>query len=134
MENPENFRYIDKQKYLFEEIKPLFVSRYPQSQSKDMIKWLLNIPNNYLHFGDFDFAGINIYLNEYKKYLGDKATYFIPENIERLMSQYGNIELFYSQTINSTLSNSNENGLLSLIKLINKTHKGLEQEILIYKG
>ena len=56
IENPENFRHIDKQKYLFSDIKPLFVSRYPQNQSKDLIKWLQSIPNNYLHFGDFDFA------------------------------------------------------------------------------
>src|SRR5690606_13027798 len=34
IENPENFRHIDKQKYLFKNIKPLFVSRYPQNQSK----------------------------------------------------------------------------------------------------
>ncbi|MDR3245138.1 MAG: hypothetical protein LBT50_01745 [Prevotellaceae bacterium] len=49
IENPENFRYIERQKYLFENIKPLFVSRYPQNQSKDLIKWLQSIPNNYLH-------------------------------------------------------------------------------------
>ena len=55
IENAENFRWIAKQKYLFEDIEPLFVSRYPQSQSKDLVKWLQSIPNNYLHFGDFDF-------------------------------------------------------------------------------
>ena len=48
--------------------KILFVCRYPQSN--DLIKWLQSIPNRYLHFGDLDFAGINIYLNEFKKYLG----------------------------------------------------------------
>lgn len=67
IENPENFRFIEKQKHLFKEIQPLFVSRYPQNQSKDLIKWLQSIPNHYLHFGDFDFAGIGIYLNEFKK-------------------------------------------------------------------
>ena len=48
IENPENFRHINRQKYLFRDIKPLFVSRYPQNQSKDLIKWLQSIPNNYL--------------------------------------------------------------------------------------
>ena len=66
IENPENFRHIQKQKKLFENIQPLFVSRYPQS--KDLVKWLQTIPNNYLHFGDFDFAGLNIYINEFKKH------------------------------------------------------------------
>ena len=64
IENPENFRQISQQQYLFKDIKPLFVCRYPQNQSKDLLKWLQSIPNSYLHFGDFDLAGIGIYLNE----------------------------------------------------------------------
>ncbi|MCF8255637.1 MAG: hypothetical protein K9J84_13755 [Bacteroidia bacterium] len=55
IENPENFRHIQKQKKLFENIQPLFVSRYPQN--KDLVRWLQTIPNKYIHFGDFDFAG-----------------------------------------------------------------------------
>jgi hypothetical protein len=35
IENPENFKRIKKQKYLFENIQSLFISRYPQNQSKD---------------------------------------------------------------------------------------------------
>jgi hypothetical protein len=68
IENPENFRYIEQEKHLFEDIKPVFVSRYPQGQSKDLLKWLQTIPNSYVHFGDFDFSGIGIYMNEYKKH------------------------------------------------------------------
>ena len=64
IENSENFRFIEKQAYLFKNKKILFVSRYPQSQSKDLLKWLRSISNSYLHFGDFDFAGIGIYLND----------------------------------------------------------------------
>ena len=62
VENSKNFSLIHKQVYLFENIKPLFISRYPQNQNKDVIKWLSSILNNYLHFGDFDIAGIGIYL------------------------------------------------------------------------
>lgn len=58
IENPENFRYIRQQAYLFEEITPLFVCRYPQTQSKDLVRWLASVPNRYLHFGDFDPAGL----------------------------------------------------------------------------
>ena len=72
VENPRNFRHIQEQKYLFEDIDPLFISRYPQNQNKDFIKWMKSIPNNYLHFGDFDIAGIGIYINEYKCYLSNK--------------------------------------------------------------
>src|SRR5699024_11101820 len=46
VENAENFRFIEKQKHLFKNIRPLFVSRYPQNQSKDLIKWLQSIPNS----------------------------------------------------------------------------------------
>ena len=131
VENPENFSYIEKQNHLFDNINPLFVSRYPQSQSKDLFKWLREIPNNYLHFGDFDFAGIGIYLNEYKKYLGEKAQFFISENIEYLFENYGNKELYNNQKINFDTNTISEIDLLKLIKIIHKHKKGLEQEIFI---
>lgn len=131
IENPENFRHIDKQKYLFTDIKPLFVSRYPQNQSKDLIKWLQSIPNNYLHFGDFDFAGIGIYLNEFKKHLADRATFFVPENIDKLIADYGNKKRYNEQKINFAVKSIQKEKLLRLINTIHKYRKGLDQEILI---
>lgn len=88
IENMENFRMIRKQRHLFEEYlhrhrlpqKALFVSRYPQSL--DLRKWLTSISNKYLHFGDFDLAGIHIFLSEFQKYLGEERTYYlIPDDI-----------------------------------------------------
>lgn len=131
IENPENFRHIDKQKYLFSDIKPLFVSRYPQNQSKDLIKWLKSIPNSYLHFGDFDFAGIGIYLNEFKKHLADRTIFFVPENIDKLIADNGNKQRYDEQTINFEVKSIRENKLLQLINTIHKYRKGLDQEILI---
>ncbi len=130
IENAENFRFIKKQKYLFGNITPLFVSRYPQS--KDLINWLQNIHNNYLHYGDFDFEGINIYLNEYKKYLGERANYFIPENIEELLQKFGNRDLYNKQYERRTNPSSVDNhDLGELIDLFHKYKKVLEQEVLI---
>lgn len=131
IENPENFRHIDKQKYLFSDIKPLFVSRYPQNQSKDLIQWLKSIPNNYLHFGDFDFAGIGIYLNEFKKHLADRTTFFVPENIDKLFADCGNKKRYDEQKINFEVKSIQEGKLLQLIDTIHKYRKGLDQEILI---
>lgn len=131
IENPENFRHIEKQQYLFQHIQPLFVSRYPQNQSKDLMKWLQSIPNPYLHFGDFDFAGIGIYLNEFKKHLGDKAEFIIPENIEDLVRKFGNKKCYDVQKINFGLQDIKEERLLELIGLIHKEKKGLEQEVLV---
>lgn len=131
IENAENFRWIAKQKYLFKDIQPLFISRYPQNQSKDLIKWLHSIPNNYLHFGDFDFAGIGIYLNEFKKHLSERSTFFVPENISDLISENGNNQRYNQQKINFSIEKIQEEELLSLIKIIHKYKKGLDQEILI---
>lgn len=131
IENPENFRYINKQMYLFDGIKPLFVSRYPQNQSKDLIKWLQTIPNPYLHFGDLDFAGIGIYLNEFKKHLGNRATFFIPSNTEELLGRYGNRELYDNQKSNFSIEEIEEIKLNQLITMINEYKRGLEQEVFI---
>ena len=131
VENPENFRLIARQKYLFEHIQPLFVSRYPQSQGRDLIKWLCAIPNHYLHFGDFDFAGIGIYLNEFKKHLGEKATFFIPRNIEQIIAESGNRDRYDQQKINFAAETVQEEQLLYLIKLIHQHKRGADQEILI---
>lgn len=131
VENPDNFREIEKQRYLFSGITPLFVSRYPQNQSKDLLKWLKGIPNSYLHFGDFDFSGLNIYWNEYKKHLLNKARFFIPANIEQLISSKGNRDLYNNQQVQFEEGKVDEVGITTLLKLIRKHKKGLEQEVFI---
>ncbi|HCW06685.1 MAG TPA: hypothetical protein DGG95_04885 [Cytophagales bacterium] len=127
IENSENFRYIQKQKGLFNNIQPLFVSRYPQS--KDLIKWLQAIPNRYLHFGDFDFAGLNIYVSEFKKYLQDKASFFLPMDIEKILAGKGNRKNYDRQTVQFDRSEIKEENVLMLLRLIEKYKKGLDQEI-----
>ena len=131
IENPENFRYINRQKHLFDDIKPMFISRYPQNQNKDLIKWLQSIPNPYLHFGDLDFAGIAIYLNEYKKYLKNKAVFFVPKNVKDLLEQFGNRELYDNQKSNFSIVKIDEIRLNQLIAIIHECKKGLEQEVFI---
>jgi hypothetical protein len=133
IENCENFRHIARQQYLFSDIKPLFISRYPQNQSKDLITWLRTIPNNYLHFGDFDFAGVGIYLSEFKKHLGDRAKFFVPDNIHNLVKEFGNKRRFDEQKISFESKRITELKLLHLIELIHKYKKGLDQEKLINK-
>ena len=131
VENADNFREIEKQRYLFCDITPLFVSRYPQNQSKDLLKWLQSIPNDYLHFGDFDFSGLNIYWNEYKKHLLGKANFFIPYHIEELISSKGNRDLYNNQQVQFEESKVDEVGITALLKFIRKHKKGLEQEVFI---
>ena len=128
IENPENFRHIQKQQKLFENIGPLFVSRYPQT--KDLVRWLTSIPNYYLHFGDFDFAGLNIYWNEYKKHLHERASFFLPKNIEELLAKNGNRDNYNNQILQINTKTIDEKNVLDLIELIEKYKKGLEQEVL----
>ena len=80
VENMENFRLPERQTEVWNQIRDqygdggvppvLLVSRYPQS--KDLITWLQAVPNLYVHFGDFDLAGIHIYLTEFYRHLGDR--------------------------------------------------------------
>ena len=131
VENAKNFRQIQEQNYLFKNITPLFISRYPQNQNKDFIKWMTSIPNKYLHFGDFDLAGIGIYLNEYKRHLSEKAGFFIPPNIKDDIRKNGNRKRFNIQKQNFKIEEIQEPDLLDLIAIINTEKKGLDQEYFI---
>ena len=90
-----------------------------------------SIPNNYLHFGDFDIAGIGIYLNEYKKHLSKKASFFIPENIKNDIREKGNRKRYDEQKINFNINSIEEASLLDLVQIINTENKGLDQEYFI---
>ena len=135
VENMENFRMIRKQRTLFESVlgdKPLlFVSRYPQST--DLRQWLQTIPNRYIHFGDFDLAGINIFLTEFQKYLGDRASFLIPPDIEQRLSQGSSVRYNAQYSKFHTLHCSDKN-LQSLVELINKHHRCYDQEGYIAKN
>ena len=132
VENAENFSLIGKQQYLFKGLKTLFVSRYPQNQSKDLVKWLSGIQNSHLHFGDYDFAGINIYLQEYKRHLGTRTRFFIPPDLEGLINKYGNKKIYDNQKFNFALETIEEPEILQVITLLHKYKRGLEQEALIW--
>lgn len=128
VENSENFRHLERQRDLFADIKPLFLSRYPQSQHKDVIRWLRTLPNRYLHFGDIDLAGISIYLSEYKKYLGERASFFIPPTIATDLSQFGNRKRYADQRQTLAFEDIDEPQLKTLLALIHREQKGLDQE------
>lgn len=128
VENAENFRQVARQKYLFEDYeKVLFVSRYPQSQSKDLLQWLLSIPNRYIHFGDLDLAGVAIYQNEFYRYLGKRASFFIPDDYEDRISK-GNLDLYNSQFPQYGKMNVEDERVSKLLSCIHRYHRGYEQE------
>lgn len=129
VENMENFRFIRQQKNLFLTMLPnkrlLFVSRYPQST--DLRAWLQTISNEYVHYGDFDLAGINIFLTEYQKYLGERSSFLIPDDIE-LRLQKGSLERYNDQYQRFRRLSTDIPSLQRLIDMIHKYHRGYDQE------
>ena len=135
IENPENFRFIRQQRHLFESCLPgkrlLFVSRYPQST--DLRKWLMGISNPYVHFGDFDLAGIKIFLSEFHRYLPERSSYLIPSDIEERLKN-GSTERFQGNYYENRHLSSDILELQALIDLIMKYHKAYDQEGYIIKN
>ena len=126
IENMENFRRIHEQRYLFPINRPiLFVSRYPQST--DLRNWLQNISNEYLHFGDFDLAGMRIYETEFYKFLGNRASFFIPTDIESRLSN-GCIERYNTQYAKFKNYAPQDTRLMFLYNMINHYHRCYDQE------
>lgn len=134
IENMENFRLIRRQQSFFETYlqahrlssKALFVSRYPQST--DLRRWLCTIPNHYLHFGDFDLAGISIFLSEFYQYIGkERSSYLIPDDIEtRLKSGSGKRYDEQYRRFKDIKADTLE--LQQLINLIHRERKAYDQE------
>ncbi len=127
VENMENFRKIELQKYLFESLGSpiLFVSRYPQSL--DLRNWLIHIPNRYIHFGDFDIAGIHIYETEFKRFLGDRASFFIPSDIEVRLAN-GSSKRYNDQIAYFRNYTPQDTDILPLFRLIHQYHRAYDQE------
>lgn len=129
IENMENFRLIRRQQSLFASAlagkRLLFVSRYPQSS--DLRTWLQTIPNQYVHFGDFDLAGIHIFLTEFQKHLGARASFLIPQDIEQRI-KHGSAERYNDQYPKYSHLTSNIQPLQQLIDTLHKYHRCYDQE------
>lgn len=125
IENGENFQYIRGQKYLFEGMRVLFASRYPQS--KDLCTWLKSIPNRYIHFGDFDLAGVSIFLSEFYSELGERSEFFIPDDVEERIEN-GNQELYDAQYKKYRYINVTDERLKPLVEMIHRYRRVYEQE------
>ena len=128
IENTENFLRIREQKNLFEdclkkgEAEILFVSRY--AFSSDLMDWLALVPNRYIHFGDFDLAGIAIFLNEFKPYVKERGSFLIPSDIESRLKNGSRkrYDEHYQKYSNLTTTDEALNHLISLIHKYRRTY------------
>lgn len=126
VENFENMTYV----HLHEQIgghdtKRVFIERSPTLQ-----QWIEKVPNKYLHFGDIDLAGINIFLAEYLPRVGDRGFFFIPTTIEDDIKS-GDAELFKKQYSRYKNIDTDISELKKLIALIKSEGKVIEQEYYI---
>ena len=131
IENSENLRRIRQQQWLFDRMYPgrsiLFVSRYPQNESHDLVKWLADIRNEYVHFGDLDLVGIRIFLTEFHRYLGRRSSFLIPPDYDTRISN-GSRERYDAQLPYAKQLTTDDPSLKQLIDCIHKYHRGYDQE------
>ena len=135
VENMENFRFPERQTAVWDQILDqyggdgvpplLLVSRYPQS--KDLVSWLQEIPNQYVHFGDFDLAGVHIYLTEFYRHLGDCSAFFVPADIETRLAR-GSRERYSAQFARFGKMEVPDPRLEPLVQLIHRYQTGYDQE------
>ena len=131
VENPECFTKAGRLLHLFPHEELVFVLRY---HSNRLIQWLETVDNPYVHFGDFDPAGIAIYCNEYLSVLGvARCSFFVPDGIEELIER-GDPALFDRQAhLWPPKAEIQQTALQELIKAISRHAKGYEQEKLLQR-
>ncbi|MCM1177389.1 MAG: hypothetical protein NC335_06510 [Bacteroides sp.] len=83
--------------------------------------------NLYVHFGDFDLAGINIFLTEFHRYLGSRSSFLIPADIESRIVK-GSVERYDAQYARFHNLSTDIPELQTLIGLINRHHRCYDQE------
>jgi len=127
VENFENVSSIALQAYLFNDSrKKVFIYR-----NKYFREFLSRSFNDYLHFGDFDLAGLNIYLNEVVPRLThERHKFFIPDNISELLDS-GNAEDYFLHLKKFPNLSSKSKYLEDFISLLHEKKRSLHQEFLI---
>lgn len=131
VENAENFINIAFQQYLFDDTKRYLFTFRDMKNYKTLKQWLSKIENPYLHFGDFDLAGVAIFEHQFYNFLGKRATFFVPNNLKQLFNDFGNSDLYNKQFAKYPNLKGSTIKTKQLLELIHKTQKGVEQESLI---
>ena len=127
VENYQIIWFAQKYSRFFEGKKVLFV--FINAANAYPLQWIEDKENEYIHFGDYDLAGVNIYLNKVLPRLKKAKSHsmLIPNNIEELLSKSKNSDLYRDQIGYKNLITSDEK-INNLIKLIHKYKRGFEQE------
>ena len=137
VENPQVVWYINNYKHLFENDKKYLFLCISEYKTTYQYKWLESFSGEYIHFGDFDLAGINIYLNTIVPRLKKvkSHSFLIPDNIYEIIKEKNYMLDYSNQTKYLNITSKEDKNLQKLIEFI-KSHKiTIEQEDLSkYKG
>ena len=108
----------------------LFIYRGNTKAEKELLYKLLEKKYKFYYFGDYDLAGISIFINEFYK-RNNNIQFLIPKNIENLFEEYGTQTLYKKQFNKYKNLTTNLAYLNNLIYLIHSTQKTIEQERLL---
>ncbi len=132
VENPQVVWEISKYRYLFDENKKYFFLSISEYKTNYQYEWLESFKGEYIHFGDFDLAGINIYLNTIVPRLKNckKHSFLIPENIYEIIKEKKHTKDYSNQTRFQNIKSKKDLELQKIITFINQNKQTLEQEML----
>lgn len=132
VENPQVVWYINKYKHLFNKDKKYLFLCISEYKTIYQYKWLESFVGDYLHFGDFDLAGINIYLNTIVPKLKNckSHSYLIPDDIYEKIKKRNYQKDYSKQTRYLKIESKFEPKLQELISFIKDTKSTFEQEML----
>ncbi|MBU3015006.1 hypothetical protein KO488_09580 [Poseidonibacter lekithochrous] len=132
VENPQVVWQIKKYKHLFAENKKYLFLSISEYKTNYQYKWLETFKGEYIHFGDFDLAGINIYLNTIIPRLKKckKHSFLIPENIYKIIKEKDYKKDYSHQTKYENIESKDDFILQELIDFIKTNKITLEQEML----
>lgn len=132
VENPQVVWYINKYKHLFNKEKKYLFLSISEYKTTYQYKWLESFYGKYIHFGDFDLAGINIYLNTIVPKLKNckSHSYLIPDDIYKKMKKRNYQKDYSNQTRYLNIESNFEPKLQELIFFIKDTKLTFEQEML----
>jgi len=125
VENFENLLYCNATLKLFREDDTLFVYR-----NKKMLELISVVENEIVYFGDFDLAGVAIYLREILP-RNPSIKLFIPQDIERLLWEKGSTTLYQKQFHKYQGLQTDIAEVKDLIAVLHQTQRSLEQEYFI---
>ena len=130
VENPQIVWYINNYKHLFEKDKKYLFLCISEYKTTYQYKWLESFSGEYLHFGDFDLAGINIYLNTIVPRLKKvkSHSFLIPDNIYEIIKEKNYMLDYSNQTRYLNITSKEDNALQQLIDFIKTNKITIEQE------